>query len=235
LALSTCARASKFQNGDPFTADRRGFLGPTAFAPRALNLTTRIAADAKVSNVDDYTVDFVLSRQIPSALPMGYLVHHGQEMVSRRTNSIAPTPAAATSPSFAHRFTPNGTAPLRSKGVPISPRRKKPCFKPNPNWLAKAPAQSQGDRLHADRLRRYARMRLCFRGEVDIIEPVPIQDISRVDSSPNAEVLKVPELRTIFLGMDQARDELLYSNVKGRNPSRTSAFAKPSSRRSISN
>ena len=27
-----------------------------------------------------------------------------------------------------------------------------------------------------------------------------------------------PELRTIFLGMDQTRDELLYSNVKGKNP-----------------
>jgi peptide/nickel transport system substrate-binding protein len=27
-----------------------------------------------------------------------------------------------------------------------------------------------------------------------------------------------PELRTIFLGMDQKRDELLYSSVKGKNP-----------------
>jgi peptide/nickel transport system substrate-binding protein len=27
-----------------------------------------------------------------------------------------------------------------------------------------------------------------------------------------------PELRTIFLGMDQVRDELLYSSVKGKNP-----------------
>ena len=31
-------------------------------------------------------------------------------------------------------------------------------------------------------------------------------------------MLKGPELRTIFLGMDQVRDELLYSNVKGKNP-----------------
>jgi peptide/nickel transport system substrate-binding protein len=39
-----------------------------------------------------------------------------------------------------------------------------------------------------------------------------------VDSSPNAQVLMGPEIRTIFLGMDQVRDELLYSNVKGKNP-----------------
>ena len=31
-------------------------------------------------------------------------------------------------------------------------------------------------------------------------------------------MLKGPELRTIFLGMDQIRDELLYSNIKGKNP-----------------
>ena len=31
-------------------------------------------------------------------------------------------------------------------------------------------------------------------------------------------MLQGPELRTIFLGMDQSRDELLFSNVKGKNP-----------------
>src|SRR5437763_753404 len=43
-------------------------------------------------------------------------------------------------------------------------------------------------------------------------------DDHTVDSSPNTQVLKGPEIRTIFLGMDQARDELLYSNIKGKNP-----------------
>jgi peptide/nickel transport system substrate-binding protein len=55
-------------------------------------------------------------------------------------------------------------------------------------------------------------------GEVDVIEPVPVQDIARINASPNAQVLTGPELRTIFLGMDMKRDELLYSNVKGKNP-----------------
>jgi peptide/nickel transport system substrate-binding protein len=32
------------------------------------------------------------------------------------------------------------------------------------------------------------------------------------------QVLQGPELRTIFLGMDQKRDELLFSNIKGKNP-----------------
>jgi peptide/nickel transport system substrate-binding protein len=34
----------------------------------------------------------------------------------------------------------------------------------------------------------------------------------------NLKILVGPELRTIYLGMDQKRDELQYSNVKGKNP-----------------
>ena len=34
----------------------------------------------------------------------------------------------------------------------------------------------------------------------------------------NLRVVKGPENRVIFLVMDQERDELKYSNVKGRNP-----------------
>ncbi len=36
--------------------------------------------------------------------------------------------------------------------------------------------------------------------------------------APALNVLQGPELRTIFLGMDQSRDELLFSNIKGKNP-----------------
>ena len=53
---------------------------------------------------------------------------------------------------------------------------------------------------------------------MDWADPVPVQDIARVKASPNATVLDGPELRTIFLGFDQKRDELKYSNVKGKNP-----------------
>jgi peptide/nickel transport system substrate-binding protein len=37
-------------------------------------------------------------------------------------------------------------------------------------------------------------------------------------ATPNLKVVQGPELRTIFLGMDQKRDELLFSSVKGKNP-----------------
>ena len=62
------------------------------------------------------------------------------------------------------------------------------------------------------------RVAALISGEIDVMEPVPVQDIARVNSSANAKAMTGPELRTIFLGMDQKRDELLYSSVKGKNP-----------------
>jgi peptide/nickel transport system substrate-binding protein len=55
-------------------------------------------------------------------------------------------------------------------------------------------------------------------GEVDVMEPVPVQDVARVNASSTVRAITGPELRTIFLGMDQKRDELQYSNIKGKNP-----------------
>ena len=62
------------------------------------------------------------------------------------------------------------------------------------------------------------RVAALLSGQVDVIEPVPLQDVARIDASGKAKVIQGPELRTIFLGMDQKRDELLFSNVKGKNP-----------------
>jgi peptide/nickel transport system substrate-binding protein len=51
-----------------------------------------------------------------------------------------------------------------------------------------------------------------------MIYPIPQQDAARITATGKHDVLQGAELRTIFLNMDQARDELLDSNVKGKNP-----------------
>ena len=62
------------------------------------------------------------------------------------------------------------------------------------------------------------RVAALLSGEIDVMEPIPVQDIDRVNNNPGTRAITGPELRTIFLGMDQKRDELLYSSVKGKNP-----------------
>jgi peptide/nickel transport system substrate-binding protein len=62
------------------------------------------------------------------------------------------------------------------------------------------------------------RIAALLSGEVDMVYSVPIQDIDRLKAADNLKVIAGPELRTIWLGMDQARDQLLFSSVKGKNP-----------------
>jgi peptide/nickel transport system substrate-binding protein len=62
------------------------------------------------------------------------------------------------------------------------------------------------------------RVAALLSGEVDLMQPVPLQDIERIRNAEGFNVLQGQELRTIFLGVDQDSPELRYSSVKGRNP-----------------
>src|SRR3954471_11134067 len=202
----------KFQNGDPFTADDVVFSADRVRA-KGSNLQTRIAADAKVVKVDDYTVDFILSSPNPILNSQWDTWYIMDKKWAEANNTAQPTPVAATTPSYAS-LNANGTGPFmiesHQPGV-------KTVFTPNPARWRKAEHHLK-EIILAPSGSAATRAAALLSGEVDVIEPVPTQDISRVDSSPNAQVLKGPELRTIFLGMDQVRDELLYSNIKGKNP-----------------
>ena len=202
----------KFHNGDPFTADDVLFSAERVRATGS-NFTSNIPPDAKFVKVDDYTVDVTLDSPNPILIAQwdGWFIM--DKKWCEENNSVAPTPASATTPSYASLHE-NGTGPFyiesHQPGV-------KTVFKINPNWWGKSetnlkeidftPIASAATRVAA-----------LLSGEVDVIEPVPIQDIERVNASGTAKVLTGPELRTIFLGMDMSRDELLYSSVKGKNP-----------------
>ena len=62
------------------------------------------------------------------------------------------------------------------------------------------------------------RVAAILSGEIDLMYPVPLQDIARLEADPNVDVLQGPELRTIFLGFDQWRDELMDMPGSGKNP-----------------
>jgi peptide/nickel transport system substrate-binding protein len=202
----------KFHNGDPLTADDVLFSADRIRA-KGSNFLTNVAADAKFIKIDDYTVDVKLDSPNPILISQWDSWYIMDKKWCEENNAVAPTPAAATTPSFAS-LNENGTGPFiiesHQPGV-------KTVFKVNPNWWGK-PEHNLKEIIFTPIGSAATRVAALLSGEVDIIEPVPIQDIARVNASPNASVLTGPELRTIFLGMDQVRDELLYSNVKGKNP-----------------
>jgi peptide/nickel transport system substrate-binding protein len=55
-------------------------------------------------------------------------------------------------------------------------------------------------------------------GEVQFVNDPPTQDIPRLKSNSNIRVVEGQEARVQYLAFDTARDELLYSDVKGKNP-----------------
>ncbi|WP_315838678.1 ABC transporter substrate-binding protein [Bradyrhizobium prioriisuperbiae] len=202
----------KFHNGEDFTADDVVFSADRVRAPGS-NMQTRIPAGTKVVKVDDYTVDFVLTTPNPiltSSWDVWYIM---SKKWAEANNAIAPTPSSATSPTYA-ALNANGTGAFM---VESHQAGVKTVFKPNPNWWRK-PEHNLKEIVFTSIKSDATRVAALLSGEVDVIEPVPIQDIERIKNSANATVLIGPELRTIFLGMDQVRDELLSSSVKGKNP-----------------
>jgi len=53
---------------------------------------------------------------------------------------------------------------------------------------------------------------------VDMIEPVPLQDVPRIESTPGFEVITGIESRVIFFGFDHASDSLRLGDAGGSNP-----------------
>src|SRR6202047_5006590 len=202
----------KFHNGDPFTADDVIFSADRVSATGS-NFTSIIPPDTKFVKVDDYTVDVVLSSPNPILISQwdGWFIM--DKKWCEEHNSMAPTPISAATPSYASLHE-NGTGPFfiesHQPGV-------KTVFKVNPDWWGR-PEHNLKEIDFTPIASDATRVAALLSGEVDAIEPVPIQDIQRVNASGNAKVLNGPELRTIFLGMDELRDELLYSSIKGKNP-----------------
>jgi peptide/nickel transport system substrate-binding protein len=65
-------------------------------------------------------------------------------------------------------------------------------------------------------------------GQLDLVlDPSP-QDTARLRKTPGVKLVEGPENRIVFIGLDQGRDQLLHSSVKGRNP-----FKDPRVRRAL--
>ncbi|MDB5829030.1 MAG: putative transporter, oligopeptide/dipeptide-binding protein family 5 [Variovorax sp.] len=111
-------------------------------------------------------------------------------------------------------FKANGTGPYRVRERQPDVRT---VFTRNPTYWGKIEGNVQ-EVIFTPISNPATRVAALISGEIDVMEPVPVQDVARINASPNARVIAGPELRTIFLGMDQKRDELLYSSVKGKNP-----------------
>jgi peptide/nickel transport system substrate-binding protein len=202
----------KFHNGEDFTADDVLFSADRARA-RGSDIKTRLSADAKLVKVDDHTVDVVLSSPNPILHYEWDTWYIMSKAWAEANNSVMPQPTSGQQTSYAALHA-NGTGPFviaeHQAGV-------RTVFKPNQKWWGK-PEHNFDEVVFTTIANDATRVAALLTGEVDWIDPVPLQDIPRVNANPTTQVLSGPELRTIFLGFDQIHGELKSANVKGKNP-----------------
>ena len=176
-------------------------------------IKSRAPSDAKAVKVDDHTVDFILSSPNP-------ILHYEWDtwyIYSKKwaeENGATQAQSATATSNMPASLKANGTGPFiiesHQPGV-------KTVFKPNPNYWGKV--EHNLTEVIFQTIRSDAtRVAALLSGEIDMMDPVPPQDVDRIKANANTDVLVGPEVRTIFLNMDSFRDELLYSNVKGKNP-----------------
>jgi peptide/nickel transport system substrate-binding protein len=166
-----------------------------------------------VVKVDEHTVDFMLHGPVPILLRNIVDFRIMSKAWAEKTRSQNVQDYAKKEETFASRNT-MGTGPYIIKGW--SPD-KEITLTYNKGWWGKLdgnatevvynPIKSDATRVSA-----------LLSGDVDLVTDLPVQDVERLRKEQKVKVLDGHEVRTIFIGMDQHRDELQYSSVKGKNP-----------------
>ena len=201
-----------FHNGNPFNADDVIFSAERVRADGS-DLKYRIPAEAVFTKVDDYTVDV----ELPSPNPILHYQWAGWYIMDKEWSEehdvVNPSPVNADAPSHAALHA-NGTGPFK---VEAHQPGVETTWVPNDTWWDTAEhnlTRVKMTTIGSDPTRVAA----LLSGQVDWIAPVPAQDIERIAGNNGTHMLQGPDLRTMYLGFDTMRDELIYSNVKGKNP-----------------
>ncbi len=101
----------KFHNGEDFTADDVIFSAERVRATGS-NFQTRVPKGAKFTKIDSHTLDVELEGPNPIMIAQWDTWYIMSKKWAEANNAVAPTPAAATTPSHASLNT-NGTGPFR--------------------------------------------------------------------------------------------------------------------------
>jgi peptide/nickel transport system substrate-binding protein len=205
-------RGVKFHDGRPFTADDVVFS-----VQRASETTSQIAVYAQAvgvpKKIDDYTVEFNSPQFDPIFLQHINTLYIMSKGWCEEHKTTRPQNFTEHEETFSARNA-DGTGPymLVSREPDV-----RTVLKRNPNYWGPIEGNVQ-EVIYTPIRNNGTRVAALLSKEIDFILDPPPNDVERLRASPDIKIIEGPENRVLFIGMDQARDELLYSNVKGRNP-----------------
>ena len=208
----TLRHGVKFHDGTPFTADDVVFSFARVMGPGS-NLSGALTLVQEARKIDDYTVDLV-TKGVDPILPEEITVWDIMSKAWCEKNNAATVADLTKSEENYATNHANGTGPFR-----LGDRQPdvQTTLVRNPDWWDKPEFDIDEAVFHriAD---AHTRVAALLSGDLDMIYTVPVQDIDTIARTPHLKLISGPELRTIYLGFDVERPELLESNIKGKNP-----------------
>jgi len=203
----------QFHDGTPFTADDVIFSYNRAKGDGS-DVKTYVGSIKEIRKIDDHAIDIVTNDPfpiLPDVISLWMIMSKKWCEENRATQPVDKRKGVENTASFKA----NGTGPFRLRAREPSVRT---TLVRNFNYWDKSVETNIEEAIFTPIASASTRVAALLSGEIDMMEPVPVQDVARIAGSPSLKVMQGPELRTIFLGMDQSRNELLFSSVKGKNP-----------------
>ena len=216
----TLRQGVKFHGGEPFTAADLVFSIERALQPTS-NFGIYVDTVERAVAVDDFTVDVITKVPDPIIPNKFASVFVMSRAWSERNNATRPQNTRAREETYTVRNT-NGTGPYR---MTVREPDVRTVMVRNDDWWGWSvnegtPTGNITEIVYRPISSDATRVAALLSGDVDFVLDPPLQDLNRLRSAPNVRVLEGPEVRTIFFAFDTSRDELLYSDQRGRNPFR---------------
>jgi peptide/nickel transport system substrate-binding protein len=201
----------KFHDGEIFTAKDVVFSFERISGAGSA-LATAVASIKEIKMIDDHTIDVITKTQHPILPSELFAMFIFSKSWAEKNNATKVPDITKKEVGFADNHT-NGTGPYKLESY--QPEEKIVLTKNNNWWgtergnIDKAifiPIASDATRVAA-----------LVSGQVDLIAPVPLQDIEHLTKDPKLDVIEAPSLLTTFLGMNQGDDKLKSCNLD-KNP-----------------
>ncbi len=206
----------KWHDGSPFSADDVVFSVKRAAGDTS---TFRVYARAmgEPRKVDDHTVELVTAVPNPVMLETAALINIMSKAWCEKNKVERAQDFGKKEETHASRNA-MGTGPFM---LTVRESDVKSTFRKFSDWWGVRAGLFEGnvDEIVYTTIKSDAtRMSALAAGDLDFVLDPPLQDIEKLARDSRIRIYREPENLVFFLGMDQARDELLYSDVKGRNP-----------------
>lgn len=200
----------RFQGGESLSADDVVFSLERA---RGSQLAVQVASIKEIRAVAPLVIEIETARPNPILLDdlCTWTIMSRGWAEARGAGKVAD--ASKREENFATRNA-NGTGPFAAASREPDQRT---VLRPHAGWWD-TPAHNLTE-VRFDVIANDAtRVAALISGETDMLYTVPPQDVDRLERTNGVRIVQRPELRTMFLGLDVQRPELLKSDVKGRNP-----------------